>query len=60
MTQPKTLDDLILPGTPASVRAAYATLAERAQTQQFGLLEDDVVVLDTETTGLSFKDCTLI
>ena len=60
MTQPKTLDDLILPGTPASVRAAYATLAERAHTQQFGLLEDDVVVLDTETTGLSFKDCTLI
>ena len=60
MTHSKTLDDLILPGTPASVRAAFATLAERAQTQQFGLLEDDVVVLDTETTGLSFKDCTLI
>ena len=56
----KRLDELILPGTPGSVRAAYETLAERAKTQQFGLLEEDIVVLDTETTGLSFKDCTLI
>ena len=56
----KRLDELILPGTPGSVRAAYETLAERSKTQQFGLLEEDIVVLDTETTGLSFKDCTLI
>ena len=54
------LDDLILPGTPEQVADAYRTLAERAKTAQFGLLEDDVVVLDTETTGLSFKDCELI
>ena len=54
------LEELIMPGTPESVRASYATLAERAKTARFGLLEDDVVVLDTETTGLSFKDCELI
>ncbi len=54
------LEELIMPGTPDSVRRNYATLAERAKTARFGLLEDDVVVLDTETTGLSFKDCELI
>ncbi len=55
-----TVDDLLLPGTPQSVRERYLTLAERARTQDFGLLEEDVVVLDTETTGLSFSDCHLI
>ena len=54
------LEDLILPGTPKSVADAYRSLADRARTARFGLLEDDVVVLDTETTGLSFKDCELI
>lgn len=52
--------DLLSPGTPPSVRARYLTLAERAKTQEFGLLEEDIVVLDTETTGLSFRDCELI
>ena len=46
------LEDLILPGTPKSVADAYRSLADRARTARFGLLEDDVVVLDTETTGL--------
>lgn len=55
-----TLESLLLPGTPKSVRENYLSLAERAKTQEFGLLEDDIVVLDTETTGLSFKDCKLI
>ena len=54
------LEDLLLPGTPDSVRAAYLSLAERAEGTGFGPLEDEVVVLDTETTGLSFKDCSLI
>ena len=56
---PLTVDDLLLPGTPASVAQAYRTLAERAQIAHFGLLEEDVVVLDTETTGLNFKTCEL-
>ena len=55
-----TLADLILPGTPNEVRERYLTLAERALARDFGPLEDGVVVLDTETTGLSFKDCSLI
>lgn len=55
-----TLDELLLPGTPPQVRDAYATLAERSRGMSFGPLATDVVVLDTETTGLSFKDCELI
>ena len=54
------IDALLLPGTPDSVREAYLSLPERAQSCDFGPLEDEVVVLDTETTGLSFKDCSLI
>lgn len=55
-----TLDDIITPGTDKDVVDAYRTLAERARTRRFGLLEDDVIVLDTETTGLDFKACELI
>lgn len=55
-----TLGSLLLPTTPSSVRKVYESLEERAKTYDFGLLEEDVVVLDTETTGLSFKDCELI
>ena len=54
-----TLDDILLPGTPSHVAQRYRTLAERAKTASFGLLEQDVVVLDTETTGLSFKNSEL-
>ena len=54
------LEDIILPGTPEDVRARYLSLARRAEGTGFGPLEEDVVVLDTETTGLSFKDCELI
>lgn len=54
------LADIILPGTPDEVRESYLTLAGRARERDFGPLEDGVVVLDTETTGLSFRDCSLI
>ena len=57
---PSLLDELICPGTPDDVRQRYLTLASRAAQRDFGPLEEDVVVLDTETTGLSFKDCDLI
>ena len=53
------LDDILLPGTTDEVRSEYHRLAERAAVEDFGLLEDDVVVLDTETTGLSFSSCAL-
>lgn len=49
-----------MPGCDEDVAARYATLAQRASIAQFGLLDEDVVVLDTETTGLDFKDCELI
>lgn len=55
-----TLEEIILPGTPEDVRRRYLSLAERARGRGFGPLEEDIVVLDTETTGLSFKDCELI
>ena len=61
MTAPgAALEDLIAPGTPDDVRSRYLSLARRAEGRDFGPLEEDVVVLDTETTGLSFKDCGLI
>ena len=53
------LGEILLPDTPPEVEVAYRSLAERAKTQEFGLIEDDVVVLDTETTGLSFSECQL-
>ena len=57
---PMAMADAVMPGTPSIVVDAYATLAERAATRSFGLIEDDVVVLDTETTGLSVQDNELI
>lgn len=53
------LDSLLLPGTPEPISKRYHTLEERAGRTDFGPL-DEVVVLDTETTGLSFRDCELI
>lgn len=54
------MKDAVLPGTPDYVIEAYETLADRAKTRSFGLIEDDVIVLDTETTGLSLQDNKLI
>lgn len=51
---------ILAPGTDDDVAENYATLAERAKVRDFGLLEDDVIVVDTETTGLDFKECELI
>lgn len=50
----------VLPGTPGFVIEQYATLTERAKNRSFGLIEDDVIVLDTETTGLSCAENELI
>ncbi|MBR3313533.1 MAG: DNA polymerase III subunit epsilon [Atopobiaceae bacterium] len=55
-----TIDDIILPGTPAHIRERYASLAARSREARFGLLEEDVVMLDTETTGLSYRKNELI
>lgn len=58
--KPTTLDSILLPDTPTTVRDRYASLALRAQQTTFGLLEEDIVMLDTETTGLSFRQNELI
>ena len=50
------VDEALLPATPGFVAESYRTLAERAKTMQFGLIEEDVVILDTETTGLSVQE----
>ncbi|MDO4532276.1 MAG: helicase C-terminal domain-containing protein [Coriobacteriia bacterium] len=41
--------------TPSRVRARYRALSEIAKTDDFGNLDADVVVIDTETTGVSYK-----
>ncbi|MGI6221229.1 MAG: helicase C-terminal domain-containing protein [Coriobacteriales bacterium] len=50
----------IIDGTDDEAVASYATLAERARTAQFGLVESEYVVLDTETTGLKVDEEELI
>lgn len=55
-----TLESILLPDTPPVVRDRYESLARRAEQTTFGLLEEDIVMLDTETTGLSFRQNELI
>lgn len=54
------LMQLLIADTTPELTAQYGTLVERANNLDFKALEDGVVVLDTETTGLSFKRCSLI
>ena len=54
------LEKLILDGTPDNVREAYRSLSARSREASFGLMEEPIIVLDTETTGLSFRECELI
>ena len=49
------LYNYIIEGTPQRIVDRYAALSLIAQTHQFGALDEDVVVIDTETTGVSFK-----
>ena len=50
----------MLDGTPDDVVARYDALAEYAKTTDFGILDRNVVVIDTETTGFSFTRDELI
>ena len=52
--------DHILDGTPADIVTRYESLAEFAEQADFGVLDRNVVVVDTETTGLSFSHDELI
>ncbi|WP_251198276.1 helicase C-terminal domain-containing protein [Anaerotardibacter muris] len=54
------LKTYILENTPDRIVERYASLKEYAEANQFGALDEDVVVLDTETTGFSFNHDELI
>lgn len=54
------LDAYILENTPQRTRDRYHQLAQYAATHDFGILDEDVVVIDTETTGFSFNHDELI
>lgn len=45
--------DFVSQGTPEDIARRYASLKERASRSDFGELDRNVVVLDTETTGFS-------
>lgn len=59
-TMEKTLQENLAQFTsetaPTRVKQRYASLAGAAATGDFGYLDDNVVVIDTETTGVSYKN----
>lgn len=60
LTGSMTMEAAVIPGTPRFVIEQYKTLAERARERVFGIIEEDVIILDTETTGLSVRENELI
>ena len=54
------LDAFISDGTPGFVISRYASLKSAAESASYGAFDDDVVVVDTEATGLSFTHDELI
>ena len=56
----KAIASLLVPGVTVAIRNAYMGLPYKAEHTDFGPLEEGVIVLDTETTGLAFRDCELI
>lgn len=52
---PEALLHAILEGTPQDIIARYAGLPSAAATADFGEYDTNIVVIDTETTGVSFQ-----
>ena len=50
----------IVEGTPEDIVKRYDSLRNRAEESDFGALDRNIVVIDTETTGLSFTNDELI
>lgn len=48
-------ENYISEATPERIRQRYAALMKQAHERDFGELDEDVVIIDTETTGVSFK-----
>lgn len=59
-TTNKTLKDFLREGTPPAVTERYIALEQIAEDNDFGDLDNNVVVVDTEATGLSFTKDELI
>ncbi|MDR0515282.1 MAG: DNA polymerase III subunit epsilon [Coriobacteriaceae bacterium] len=60
MEKGDTLQPAIIEGTCQTIRNRYAGLIACAQAKDFGALDRDVVVIDTETTGFSLNHDELI
>lgn len=60
VTKVSKLETYILENTPQRIHERYQGLTEFAEQNFFGVLDEDVVVLDTETTGFSFNHDELI
>lgn len=54
ITQQDTLQSFISDGTPEAIKERYAALPRVAESSDFGALDQNIVVIDTETTGFSF------
>lgn len=52
---PEHLYKAILEGTPADIIARYASLKDAAKREDFGEYDTNIIVIDTETTGVSLK-----
>ena len=60
MTKVSKLETYILENTPQRIHERYQGFTEFAERNFFGVLDEDVVVLDTETPGFSFNHDELI
>lgn len=49
------IENYITKTTPERIKRRYASLVERAQNSSFNDLDEDIVVIDTETTGVSYR-----
>ena len=52
---PESLRSFLSDGTPDAIAARYARLPKLAAEADYGWLDTDIVVVDTETTGFSFN-----
>ena len=59
-TTQASLKDFLREGTPDAVIERYIALEQIAEDYDFGCLDSNVVVVDTEATGLSFTKDELI
>lgn len=59
-TTKDTLNEFLREGTPAAIVERYSALEQIAEDTNFGKLDSNIVVVDTEATGLSYTKDELI